>query len=214
MQKWIIIILLILSSNIVIAQGFGHCPFGNYPFGHCVISVPPDEEQAGAEGGADTFASQAGTPLIFDVLVIVSRPLFMQEETVKATIIIINKRGIPTKDTILRYYLLSPNGTKVKEAQEVFLPEHLEKRTFKKQLTLPKDTELGEWKFVIEFDPIDNEPIPSFVSFEVITKKAVLQASTIALVITMVLVGVTARKQYGKKRSNKRTDANTDNRMR
>lgn len=170
MKKWIIAIFIaVILIPIVNAQGFGNCAFGNFPFGNCVITTPPPSEggEGGGEGGLGGPSTQGFTSVLYDVIIELQKTFFLPEEIVTAKIIITNKQGVPTKDSILNYYLLSPDNETVAEVQNVFLPEEKTEYTYDVKLKLPQNTKLGEWKFVVDFQPIEIDPILAFVGFEV-----------------------------------------------
>ena len=54
-MKWLITILLVIAmSSIAQAQGFGHCTFGDYTFGSCVIT-PLGREEGVSLGGSGSI---------------------------------------------------------------------------------------------------------------------------------------------------------------
>ena len=200
MKKWNLLWMLMILTPSVIAQGFGHGDFGNYPFGHSPIIIEEKKTPPNIGGGpVTTDTTKIGTGLLYDVFVSVLTFLDTQGATINVTITIHNKQGIPTKDAILTYYLLSPNNEIFNEVQEVFLPENKIKHTFIRELNLPNEMETGQWKVVVIFDPVEEDPIEAFASFEVIAKKKLFQGDPSLLIILILISIIVYGERIGRK---------------
>ena len=162
---------------IAYAQGFGHCPFGNYLFGNCTVSA----EGGGGGGGKGGDVAIPSGPYLettnetlinetsrrYDIIVKVERSVYSFNETVEATISIENKGDIPDEDTVLIYWLSNPINRKFGEAREQFLEVPVGKTSFKKSIVLPEMDLSGEWRFNIEYHTSIQSTINVFDSFTV-----------------------------------------------
>jgi len=200
MKKWNLLWILIILMPNVMAQGFGHCLFGNYPFGNCVITEEEEGAAPGGGGGAGVFVSQTGVGLLYDVTVSVSPFIYISGDAIKAIITIHNKQGIPTKDAILTYYLSSPSNEKFSEVREVFFPEHKTRQTFTRELKLPEEMEQGQWRIVVVFDPVEEDPIEAFVSFEAVAKGDLSKGGMLSIIIVILISIIAYEKVTNRKK--------------
>lgn len=130
--------------------------------------------------------------IYYDVIVDVERDKYKIDEIIKAEITIINKGYWPDRDGILVSYLVSPSGKRFREKLKEFelipptchnaeydyyqkLCIKLNNDTFSptvhidtRLMTLPEDAELGEWRFVVEYETRVQPKIIVFDTFEVI----------------------------------------------
>lgn len=152
----------------------------------------------------------------YDIRVDVLDDYYSGSEKVKAEITIINNGDFPDHDTILIYYLLDPEGNKVKESREQllevppinFLKKEcnqyrgiIDKATnncitkLQRSIYLPENTKMGEWKFKVEYITAVQPQIDVYDAFEVVkssgwlnfVKKNIIFISIILLLIAILL---------------------------
>lgn len=183
----LLLVPMVMAVSVPVPCNYGEGPYGIgvYGIGNC-FTEEKDKPEAGAEAGAGVFASQVAVPSpLYDLVVSMFRKIFLPEETINVKITVINKAGVPVKDAMMNYYLLSPDDEKIGETLEIFLPEAGSEHTFERELQLPQNTQPGQWKFVVDFNPVEIEPLQAYISFEVVTKKTVVQIGMIMLVVVV-----------------------------
>lgn len=149
--------------------------------------------------------------IYYDVIVDVEDDKYKVDEIIKATIIIINKGYWPDRDGVLVSYLLSPSGKRFREQKKEFelipptcynakydpyleLCIKLNNDTFSptvnietRLMTLPEDAELGEWKFVVEYETRVQPKIIGYDSFEVIFVDNLLLIFAIGMAVFIII---------------------------
>ena len=164
---------------VVYSQGFGHCPFGNYPLGNCVVAPTPPEGDGGDGSGGfiGGFPSRPDLESLnetigrYDISVKTKKNIYLIGEIVEAEIILKNIGDTPDEDTVLIYWLSNPINRKFDETREQFLevpqvglskvnktkiPKNCIYETYtgvicKITLQLPPDALTGEWKFNVMY---------------------------------------------------------------
>lgn len=129
MKKWAIILFMVFGmAEMAYAQGFGHCAFGSYTFGDCIISSISGGITGGGTGGGGGAGGKVEygpkevilmTPY-YDILINNISSNYQSGEILHPIITIINKGHNPDKDATLVYYLLSPSGQIIGESMEMF----------------------------------------------------------------------------------------------
>jgi len=111
---------------------------------------------------------QSGAEGSYDVLVDTYEHRYLQDEVVTSNITIFNTGGLPDEDTILIYYLVSPDGKRYGESKEQILEVPVGKTYFQKEIALPVNTQLGEWRFYVEYNTVVQPQITVYDGFEVV----------------------------------------------
>jgi len=104
----------------------------------------------------------------YDVIVNVIKDVHYPERVVTANISLFNKGDVPDRDSVLKYYLITPNGSKILSSVEQFEEIAPGEHHLIRRITLPADTVLGEWWFVAEYTTNFQPLIVVHDSFQVI----------------------------------------------
>lgn len=148
----------------------------------------------------------------YDVIVEVEDNLYRPGSEVKALITLRNTGDKPDKDTILRYYLTSPDSKKIGETQEQIL--EVPPITYKgqqctyaggtidnrdncvtyleKKIYIPPDSIKGEWRFNVEYETEVQPLIRVFDVFSVMSR--------FDIILLIIVVSVFIHKEYKKKK--------------
>ena len=208
------IILIVLLSIKMVHAGWGEGGWGEGGWGE---ELPSVSGGGGGGGGGDVAIPSAPYLEItnetalneakqrYDVSIKVDNEVYEFNQSVKATIQIINKGDIPDEDTVMIYWLSNPLNKKFGEAREQFLEVPIGTTKFLKVIDIPEEGLSGEWRFNVEYHTNFQATITVFDSFIVKEKfspidyiknasdKAVSLFAIIALMLTIYFV---ARKEY------------------
>ena len=221
MKKWNLLIFTIFLLPIVNAQGLGHCAFGNYPLGNCEVIEAPTGDGGDGSGGAGGFIP--GFPATFDestnetlqrydVIVKVEKNIYEFNETVIATITIVNKGDIPDEDTVLIYFLSNPINKKIGETREQFLEIPVGKTELIREVLIPPDELSGEWRFTVKYFTSFQSTIEVFDPFIVKEERTLadnikesVKESPMVFIIVVIVTGIVIfgvyKKEYQEKKS-------------
>lgn len=104
----------------------------------------------------------------YDVIVTSSYDRYESDDKITADIIIKNTGDLPDEDTVLTYYLIGPDGEKFGETKEQILEVPPGSTTFKRSITLPLGSNIGEWEFHVDYETVVQPTIQVYDSFEVV----------------------------------------------
>jgi len=176
MIKWLIIFLILMTTiPLAQGQGFGHCDFGNYPFGNCEVTPPsgPGGDGSGGGGGfipgfPSTFLNATNQTIQrYDVSVRVVKSIYSFNETVEAIITLENKGDIPDEDTVLIFWISNAINRKFGERREQILEIPPGKTVIKRSILLPESDLSGEWRFNVRYHTSIQSTIDVFDTFRV-----------------------------------------------
>ncbi len=159
----------------------------------------------------------------YDVEIDVFEDKYRQNQKISANITIINKGYTPDRDAILTTYLFK-DGTKYREKREYFElvdptcnPEFVYQRdtglcentngqteignkfVILRELYAPMYADLGEWKFVAEYDTSIQPLITVYDTFELVRKNFTGEIALITLLIFFILHQHNKHKELEKK---------------
>ena len=109
-----------------------------------------------------------GGSLFYDVLVDLEREVYTQREDVVAKITIINQGDVPDNDAVLIYYFTDSEGNNFKEVREQIFEFPVGKKVIGRELTLSKEAVIGEWKFNVIYDTVQQSDIKVHRTFQVV----------------------------------------------
>lgn len=122
--------------------------------------------------GVQTIASLtdngARQPGLYDVIVNTRYDRYGTEERIVAEILVKNTGDAPDEDTVLTYYLISPDGKIYGETKEQILEVPVGTTIYERSITLPLGSNVGEWKFHADYETVVQPTIQVYDSFEVV----------------------------------------------
>ena len=106
MKKWIIIIMGVLMVLNVNAQGYGHCSYGNSPYGNCVISEPVPITEG---GGGGTSGTEVNEQLIIQLFGMFTN----------FTLDLVKTLTSSTLDNVLQYRIITPSEAQQQDIVQI-----------------------------------------------------------------------------------------------
>jgi len=164
------------------------------------------KQTTGGGGGGGPVISNIST-LYYDISVKTIRNKYSTGDSVTANIVIINKGHIPDRDAVMTIYLADEDGNTYDERREYFeeVPptcpngnynketdkcEYLgeeykpDKFTLAEQLTLPPNSNPGEWRFFVEYDTEVQDLITVYDTFYVES----FDINNLVIIVSILLV--------------------------
>lgn len=111
---------------------------------------------------------------LYDVIVSSRYDRFEFNDKIVADILIKNTGDLPDEDTVLTYYLISPDGKKFGETREQILEVPVGETLLTRSITLPVGAEKGHWEFRTEYETVVQKKIEVYDSFEVVSGMSIL----------------------------------------
>jgi len=112
---------------------------------------------------------------LYDVIVTNRYDRYEVDDKITADILIKNTGDTPDEDTVLLYYLIGPDGQRFGETREQILEVPVGSTILTRSITLPLNSNIGEWEFHATYETIVQDTIQVYDSFEVVTGMTVLE---------------------------------------
>jgi len=106
-------------------------------------------------------------PGLYDVIVGNEYDVYEESEKIEVGIIIKNTGDSPDEDTILTYWLESPDGTRYGETREQFLEVPVGTTYLERALSIPLGVSDGEWQVKAQYETVVQPTIEVYDAFEV-----------------------------------------------
>lgn len=118
---------------------------------------------------------------LYDVIVTNRIDRAEENDKITADILIKNTGDTPDEDTVLTYYLIGPDGERFGETKEQLYEVPPGSTVLTRSISLPVNSNLGEWEFHADYETVVQPTIQVYDSFEVVTGMSVLERGSIKL---------------------------------
>jgi uncharacterized membrane protein len=111
-------------------------------------------------------------------------------DEVKAKITINNTGDLADADTILTYFLITPDGKIIEGSKEQFIEVPPGRSTIYRKIGIPESAQLGRYKFAVVYETTVQPRITVYDTFELVENKPSNVGRTIAIILCGSLAGL------------------------